>query len=396
MGEEENLTISKNTIKQDSDNTDEKESLLLYGFLLAEPMLDELRTGNLNIDLNLSSYLTKSEILGFSNALKSQTNDLVSRTALLEQIFVNTCERRKGNLKPPVSPEPHEVDRFMKELKVECILPFGHWLKEYMNKASVSKTYEEVKEEVFSLMFTKTDFPRNKFPAFQIENGNFINRKETDNDFKARIAKYMNGIRHESSFQELLLEGNFEEPCNIFPNINDASVEKDSKGADAILQVSVLRNPRTGVYKYPEKPEEESRCSIAEVSVDVKSTKGNAIGARREQNIFYQGKNFTHRPLIIWSHIYDRDYCLGFDDVKGQPSLLPPNKAKISLTVDMFDAMKLLGVKDNKGDFPIDYPNHNGVPINPEDFQSRYDDIKIDILEHINLGYCPVRNQESR
>ena len=73
------------------------------------------------------------------------------------------------------------------------------------------------------------------------------------------IQNYLNGIRHEFAFQEILTAGHFHERTNIFPDIEDTKKEEDLKGKDVKLSVRVLKNAK-GEYEYPSHIDEEKNC----------------------------------------------------------------------------------------------------------------------------------------
>lgn len=371
-----------NNLSLDKDPTEKKEAIFL-GYILAQSLKRKIEEGDINIEIK--SYLERKEIIQFCDLAKGDNNDLRLRNEALMNICKNTNERCQEDLRPTSTPMPKEVKSFLRLLKSECILPFGSELRDLLSH-SANQTYSQVLREVYSIKSNILERQK-EISALRY----IIDNQELNN----QIRNYLNGIRHEFAFQEILREGNFDErKPNIFPEIEDTNIDEDLKGKDVKLFIRVLKNAK-GEYEYPSHIDEEKNCETAEVFVDVKSTKKAEENARFKQNDYYKDKQNERgsRPLIIWSHVYDQDFSL-IKDQYGNLKLQPNSSCWLS--TDVLNIMTELEIGRNEFNQRITYIDDNANEITPQNLEERYKILKNEILAHINSGYCTFFNKNKQ
>lgn len=370
-----------NNLSLEKDPSEKKEAIYL-SYILGQSLKRKIEEGDINIDIK--SYLERKEIIQFCDLAKGDNNDLRLRNDALMNICKNTNERCQEDLRPTSTPTPKEVKSFLRLIKSECILPFGSELRDLIGH-SVNKTYSEVLREVYSIKNNILERQK-EISALRY----IINDQELDNE----IQNYLNGIRHEFAFQEILTEGSFHEITNIFPDIEDTNKEEDLKGKDVKLSVRVLKNAK-GEYEYPSHIDEEKNCETAEVYVDVKATEKAEENARFKQNDYYKDKQNERgsRPLIIWSHVYNQDFKL-IKDPYGNLKL--QRDSSCYLSIEILNIMTELEIGRNDFNQRITYFDNNANEIIPQNLEERYKILKKEILAHINSGYCTFLNKNKQ
>ena len=356
----------------------ENARIAVEDYLLATQFLSEIDSRAVTDYLEMAEMKGLSDVDGFieRRARKDPATKLLPGD-VLRIVFKNVIERR-DSLTPPKRPvDRSQVSQIRRDLKTNYVLGLGERLKSYIDAGEV-KNIGKAKGKIRALF--DGAYLRQRKPLESVG-------RYSDNEFRQskiqEIENLFNGMRHELAFEEMIYEGNADEADSLF-EIEDTGRTEELQGIDMRLLAKVFLGA-DGKYHFPSTAEEFARCdSQAKINLDIKaSEKAVAESLKRRQQAGYD--DTPGQSLIMWSHVYNDDFRL--DLVDGRPSLeYGPDEALLYLSVGSNNDGQLSIMRRLDEAPGLTYRIPEKAPFHPENFNTRYQNIKKQLLDYINTN----------
>ncbi|MDK2899455.1 MAG: hypothetical protein PWQ10_642 [Patescibacteria group bacterium] len=292
-----------------------------------------------------------------------------NKISYLMYIHDDVVRRKKEGLSPNKVATRGGLGNLWYVLKTDYIMSLGKEITEYIDSAGkennkISCIYEKLVKE-----FNIASLTSSVYADLGLEN---INTSFDSQDDLNEIYDYVEGMRHEAAFKELICEME-----DGVIEIVETDENDDARGIDVILLAKISLQPDPeGLFKFASDEEiEADSYSEMGLPVDIKSSKTSVRISL--DNI----KMLSHSDIyrwVMWSHVYDDDFRLSLIDGFAK---LGCSKEEASIYLDYY---KQFAAMKDKSFSSIRYHDKNGNSFRPRTLERRLKDIKREVLEGIN------------
>lgn len=361
-------TFDKLDISYEKEKTDKSPEQIMVGYLEGSKALNDFKDNR--------EFLDNDELELLLSIDESNT-DATNRNYYLMQIHEKILQRKRDNLRPNAPATQQSFTDIKHNLKTNYVMDLNGMVTDYIDSATKSDNHASALYDTLRKVYAYSIDPivdlTDNLPILERYFSNAITRK---NNLEG-LYSLATGMRHEEGFKELMYEMDATTDPMLF-DVVETDDDDDSHGIDLILNVRLSKKLLPdGSFQLASDKELDSGDVIEKpLPIDIKSTKKAAMTARESQKNQY---NIGH--WVMWSHIYNQDFRLSYDEDEGSQMNYTADEAPIYLKYDeQIEAMKNLGRVRY-------FDPENGGTFLPETLDERTKMIKSDVLQGINAIY---------